>query len=271
MNPTLLPIADFPFRLVAAIFPHPDDSAIGCGGLMCRLNRFSQPIRPTLAAIVLTSGHRGVSDEYLREYLAETSLLSWPSDATEVIRRKTLIREQEAKAEAASLGVDSVQCLNLPDLYERHSVAPEEIQRLAQALGELARPLPASAPRLLLLPRLDDPHPVHSLGSQLVSEALIQMPGWTVWHYETTWMSLNPRDVTTIVSLTSNDIACKLDALKQHRSQLARTDFVKVVRDMAEVKAQTLNEILFGFGKDGTQLGAFVELFQQRGAVTLIP
>ena len=57
---------DFPYSRVAVASPHPDDSVLGCGALMHKLRK----ARPELEihCLVMTSGFRGVEDEFLRRH-----------------------------------------------------------------------------------------------------------------------------------------------------------------------------------------------------------
>ena len=266
-----LPLSENPFRLVVTISPHPDDSVISCGGFLYRLSHLPEPKRPKIVTLVLTPGHHGVSNEYLHEHLSRQNRDAASLSLEEATAEKTRIRQAEVERETVCLGVDSALLLNLHELYERHTVSPDEVASLSRVLENLQAHIPPSAPKLILLPRLDDPHPVHSISSQLVVEAAEDIPGWTLWHYESPWTPLDSRQVTVIVSLSRNDLAAKLEAAHAHKSQLARTNYAKIVRDLAELKAQTLREILFGFGKDGDRLGDFVEAYQERPEVTLIP
>jgi len=263
-------LSENPFRLVVTISPHPDDSVISCGGFLYRLGRLPKPNRPRLVTIVLTPGHHGVSNEYLQEHLSQQNRDAASLTLQEATAEKTRIRQIEVERETVCLGVDSALLLNLHELYERHAVSPDEVASLARVLENLQAHVPPSAPKLLLLPRLDDPHPVHTTSSQLVIEAVEETPGWTLWHYESPWTPLDSRDVSIIVSLSRDDLAAKLEAAHAHKSQLVRTNYAKIVRDLAELKAQTLREILFGFGKNGDKLGDFVEAYQERPEITLI-
>jgi len=263
-------LSENPFQLVVTISPHPDDSVISCGGLLYRLGKLPRPDRPKLVTLVLTPGHHGVSNEYLREHLASQNRDAASLTLEEATSEKTRIRQLEVERETVCLGVDSALLLNLHELYERHTVSPDEVASVSRVLEKFQAHIPPSAPKLLLLPRLDDPHPVHIASAQLVAEAVEHMPGWTLWHYESPWTPLDSREVTVIVSLSRDDLAAKLQAANAHKSQLARTDYAKIVRDLAELKAQTLREILFGFGKNGNKLGDFVEAYQERPELTLI-
>ncbi len=257
-------LRDLPYDLVVAAAPHPDDSAIGCGGLLYRLGRESEGVSRRVVTLALTSGYRGVADEYLARFLGEQGIKLDPvSDPQAAIDQKALIRKDEIEQESRILGVSEAVFLDLRKLYETNQIVDSERKAVVAALDRLQA---AHRPqrKLLLMPRLADPHPVHSASARILGQVLAGRPGWEVWHYETPWMPLDPREIDVVVVLEERHVSVKVTAMYQHRSQIERTDFAKVVRDLAELKAQVLPELVFGFGEAAAPLGQFVEVFQIR-------
>jgi len=55
--------AEFPYRKVIVISPHPDDSVLGCGGLVGRLSRLRPEVE--IHIVVMLPGYDGVEESYL--------------------------------------------------------------------------------------------------------------------------------------------------------------------------------------------------------------
>jgi LmbE family N-acetylglucosaminyl deacetylase len=124
---------------VLVVAPHPDDEAIGCGGMICLHRQRGDPVR----VVFLTSGERG---------------LAGPSD--EVV---CSIREAEAREAAAVLGVTGLDFLRLPDL----GVA-EHLEEGSERLGDV---LKVHRPDLIYLPHPEEAHPDHEAALPLVRAA----------------------------------------------------------------------------------------------------
>lgn len=113
---------------------HPDDVELGCGGTVARLAACGRSV----GVLDLTAGEsatRGTADE----------------------------RRREAASAAQCLGVRWRECLDLPD-----GRLDETSEGQAAALVAALR---AAAPRVLLLPDPDDPHPDHRAAALLCRRA----------------------------------------------------------------------------------------------------
>ncbi len=118
---------------VLAIFAHPDDVELNCGGTLLKLKSLGY----TTGILDVTKGEMGT-------------------------RGTVELRMQEANDAAAILKVDVRQNLELPD---GHVWLTEETRtKLVRALRELK-------PKLLITHQHDDPHPDHNHIVQLVREA----------------------------------------------------------------------------------------------------
>ena len=190
------------------IVPHPDDEALGCGGLLALLRQAGQAV----AAVLVSDG--SMSHPHSQEFSA-------------VARRE--LRYAEFRHALSILGIDesdaNVLYLHLPD-----SEVPTEGQPgFTEAAGQLAAFLEAKKPATVLVPWRRDPHPDHRATSQLTAAALAQLPQparrleYVVW----AWERAAPEDLPQPEEGTGFqlDIAPVLTqkqrAIAAHRSQLA--------------------------------------------------
>jgi bacillithiol biosynthesis deacetylase BshB1 len=119
---------------VLAVGAHPDDVEIGCGG--------------TLAVLAAAGFRVGILDLTAGE-------LGTRADAT--------VRAREAGAAAGILGVSWRSCLGLPD----GALNAGDPNHQEAAVGALR----SSAPRAVLIPHPDDPHPDHGQAHALLVRA----------------------------------------------------------------------------------------------------
>jgi bacillithiol biosynthesis deacetylase BshB1 len=132
---------------VLAVGAHPDDVELGCGGTLARL---------------VASGRRvGIADLTA----GETATRGTPE-----------LRAREAEGAAVALGVAWRACLGLPDTALAVTVEEQVV-----AVGRLLR---GAAPRAVLLPHPEDPHPDHAAAAALVVRAAF-LAGVARWHPET--------------------------------------------------------------------------------------
>jgi LmbE family N-acetylglucosaminyl deacetylase len=190
------------------VVPHPDDEALGCGGLLALLRQAGQPV----AAVLVSDG--SMSHPHSRDFSA-------------VARRE--LRYAEFRHALSVVGVDesdiNVQYLHLPD-----SQVPTEGQPgFAGAAGQLAAFLADKRPATVLVPWRRDPHPDHRATSQLVAAALAQLPQpprrleYVVWAWERAAPDdlPQPEEGTGFQLDITPVLAQKQRALAAHRSQLA--------------------------------------------------
>lgn len=119
---------------VLAVGAHPDDVEIGCGGTLARLARGGVRV----GILDLTAGELGT-------------------------RGDVTVRAREAEAAARVLGVSWRSCLAFPD----GGITPSDPAQLHEVVAALR----SAAPRVLLLPHPDDPHPDHGEAAALLLRA----------------------------------------------------------------------------------------------------
>jgi LmbE family N-acetylglucosaminyl deacetylase len=190
------------------VVPHPDDEALGCGGLLALLRQAGQPV----AAVLVSDG--SMSHPHSHDFSA-------------VARRE--LRYAEFRHALSILGIDesdeNVQYLHQPD-----SRVPTEGQPgFAEAASELAAFLAEKQPATVLVPWRRDPHPDHLATSQLVAAALAQLPQpprrleYVVWAWERAAPDDLPRpeEGTGFQLDIAPVLTQKQRAIAAHRSQLA--------------------------------------------------
>ena len=190
------------------IVPHPDDEALGCGGLLALLRQAGQPV----AAVLVSDGS-----------------MSHPhSQAFSAVARREL-RYAEFRHALSILGIDesdtNVLYLHLPD----GAVPTEGQPDFIEAATRLAAFLQEKQPATVLVPWRRDPHPDHRATSQLTAATLAQLPQpprrleYVVWAWERAAPADLPRpeegigfqlDIAPV-------LAQKQRAIAAHRSQLA--------------------------------------------------
>jgi N-acetylglucosamine malate deacetylase 1 len=120
---------------VLALGAHPDDVELGCGGTVARLAAAGLRV----GILDLTAGELGT-------------------------RGTVEQRHREAVQAAQTLGAHWRDCLQLPD-GGLQGTGQQQLDTVVRALRE-------AAPRFLLAPHPDDPHPDHSAASTLIRHAI---------------------------------------------------------------------------------------------------
>jgi LmbE family N-acetylglucosaminyl deacetylase len=178
---------------VAVLAPHPDDEALGCGGLICLLAERGAAVTP----VILTDGALGGNGPALAG-----------------------VRRGESERSAACLGARPPVFLDLPD---------GELQAGAREAGLLADCLRDLRPELLLLPFFTDQHPDHFQANALFLAATRRLPVGRpdIWAYET-WTPLPANRLVDITAVAER----KWEAIRCHESQAQRLDFLSAARGL---------------------------------------
>ena len=209
-----LPFASYPLRPASyaatlgrnvIVIPHPDDEALGCGGLLALLGRAGQPV----AAALVSDGT--MSHPHSQEF-------------SPAARRE--LRYAELRHALAVLDADeaNVLYLGLPD-----SQVPGEGPAFEAAADQLAAFFTEQRADTVLVPWRRDPHPDHRASSQLTAAALARLPTpprrleYVVWAWERAAPAdlPQPGEGTGFQLDISSVLAQKQRAIAAHRSQLA--------------------------------------------------
>jgi LmbE family N-acetylglucosaminyl deacetylase len=187
---------------VLVIAPHPDDEAIGCGGAVCRHAARGDRV----SVLFLTSGELG--------------LKHLPRD------QAWAVREQEARAAAAILGVAAWYFLRAPDWFVGDYV-PEVAAQVGPVLRE-------ERPGLIYVPHPAEWHPDHKAGIAVLRSALETNPlaSPNARTYEV-WTPLPEYDHVEDISPV---MARKLAAVRCYQSQLAGFRYDRGVRGLNQFR-----------------------------------
>jgi len=226
-------------KKIIVISPHSDDISISLGATVSILAKEN-----TVVPILFFTGHRGV--------------------AKESERIATDIRENEMKAEAKILGMEHPIFLRLKS-YDKESqeVQEDEILKVEQIIAK-------ERPDVIFLPKKDDLQPRHKLATQITLKALKQ-PNLKVgtkkpilFFYENPWSLFMPFEFNVIFILSKRDVLKKIEAVKQHVSQLDRTQFDKAALSLAAFRgAVVLEQRVFGYGNEiEKKFDIFIEAFK---------
>jgi LmbE family N-acetylglucosaminyl deacetylase len=187
------------------IIPHPDDEALGCGGLLALLRQAGQQV----AAVLVSDGT--MSHPHSQEF-------------SPTARRE--LRYAELRHALAVLGVDenNVLYLGLPD-----SQVPSEGPAFEEATARLAEFISQQQAATVLTPWRRDPHPDHRATSQLTAAALASLPQpprrleYVVWAWERAAADdlPQPAEGQGFRLEIGEVLAQKQRAIAAHRSQLA--------------------------------------------------
>ena len=217
MTDNQLPFSEYPLRpasfaaglgATVVVAPHPDDEALGCGGLLALLHQLGQPT----AAVLVSDGS-----------------MSHPNSRQFSAAARTAVRTAEFRHALTLLGADAAEplLLKLPDgRVPAHAAEPGFSQAVAQLRAFLVQHRAAT----VLVPWRRDPHPDHRATAALVQAALATLPQlprcleYVVW----AWERAAPADLPTPADQVRGfrlDVSAaaerKQRAIAAHRSQLA--------------------------------------------------
>ena len=214
---TVLPFAEYPLRSAdfaaslgstVVVAPHPDDEALGCGGLLALLHRAGQPT----AAVLVSDGSMSHPNSQLFSPVARRA-----------------VREAEFCHALTILGADATEplLLRLPD---SRVPAAADAAGFSAAVAQLRAFLVRQQAATVLVPWRRDPHPDHRATAALVQTALAGLPEpprrleYVVW----AWERAAPDDLPTTADAVRGfrlDVEAvvpqKQRAIAAHRSQVA--------------------------------------------------
>ncbi len=193
---------------VLVIAPHPDDETIGCGGALCLHAQKGDRV----TVIFLTSGELGLKKLAREE--------AWK------------IREAEARRAGKILGLKEFHFLRQPDWTLGEHVT---------ATATMLRPfLQHEVPALIYLPHPHELHPDHEAAWPIVRTAFKRsgVPTPKLFAYEI-WTPLGRFDRTADISAV---MPRKLRALRAHRSQLRKFDYVRAMRGLNQYRGALVAE-----------------------------
>ncbi len=192
---------------VLVFAPHPDDEALGCGGLIQQALALGAQVR----VIFQTDGD---NNPWPQRYVEQR----WTIDAS-CRQRWGARRRLEALRSLQTLGLqaDSAAFFGLPD----QGLAGLFQQKDAPTLDLHVSELQTFRPTLLVVPSQDDNHPDHVGSYDLIQEAMhragMSLPQWAYLIHRR-WLCPEAAGLTLQLSLRQK--ARKLAAIECHETQL---------------------------------------------------
>ncbi len=193
-------------KRILAISPHPDDEAIGCGGLL-----LAHAGRAQIRIVTVYNGDGGGT-------LEEGP---WRDDQAYKSRLVDL-RSQELDAVAAALGVTSVTRFDVSDCNGQPGQA--ELAKLRDILLDFK-------PDLVVLPWMLDRHPHHRRVNEIFAAAATDLDAMVIG-YEI-WALLVPNAFLDI----TDHLQRKIEIVALYESQLRTIDYRTYVRGLAQTRA----------------------------------
>ncbi len=195
---------------VLVIAPHPDDETIGCGATLALHAELHDPIH----VVFLTAGTSG------------------DPTGTEDKAAYAALREREARAAAAVLGITTLEFWGHPDNFQ---VNENDLRTIEPRVDDLFARV---RPDVVYAPHLGDQHSDHYVAAVLVKRALARSRstarafGFEVWSaHAATWVV----DVSRVY-------ATKMKALACYASQLRHTDIASFVSGLNAYRAVFLEK-----------------------------
>lgn len=227
-------------RRVLIVSPHPDDAPISMGGTMVMLSQSNRVV-----TAVMTTGHRSFIYGTQRG-------------------ERIAIREAEVLKESRFLSAEP-RFLRLPLYDNNYEVSERDREIFGSLLAELD-------PDWVFMPHLKDSHPAHVATRRTAVESLRKYLAGTrktleVWNYEGPWALFNRGEFNTIVTVPRLAFEHKLQAIRAHESQVARTAYDVAAESLARLRSALVPESeLAGFGARPPHLDAWLELFFRESA-----
>jgi glucosamine-6-phosphate deaminase len=214
-------------KKIMVLSPHPDDDVISVGGTIKHLKEK----RNDVTVIYMVSGNIAVRNEDVIQYLGEhknedgnlkSAIKSGGIESEKLFKLKTKVRESEAKRAAGTLGVPEKDLIFLRSpFYETGLIIKREItQSDWQPLVEIFE---KEKPDIIVVPgESADPHGTHGKCIEIFRIALnhANLGSVELWHYRGGWEEYTVSEADKIVPFSEDVMKKKIEAIKQHRSQL---------------------------------------------------
>jgi len=214
---------------VLVLSPHPDDDALGCGGLIKSLSESGAKIK----VIYFSDGSRGTKS-------GKPSL--------------SLIKEREEEARESSLllGIGEEKFLRLPD---------GKIVPTIDLATQIRREIEFDQPDLVLAPSPEELHPDHHAVSETLAMSLRNYDGhFNIWLYEV-WGAGRFNRLFVIDEFVND----KREALKCHKSQMRVKKYDEAILALNNFRALSTGSGKYAESYYATGPRNFRKLFEYYG------
>jgi glucosamine-6-phosphate deaminase len=214
-------------KKIVVLSPHPDDDVISVGGTITQLKEKQNQVK----IIYMVSGNIAVRDIDVISYLdtqssrndsVKSAIKSGTVDQKKLFDLKTKVREFEAKQATKTLGVPTEDLLFLRSpFYETGLIIKNEITD--SDWKPLTKILEEEKPDIIIVPgESADPHGTHGKCIEIFRTALnhAKIGSLELWHYRGGWQEYTVSEANKIVPLSEETMEKKINAIKQHVSQL---------------------------------------------------
>jgi len=214
-------------KKIVVLSPHPDDDVISVGGTITHLKEKQNEVK----IIYMVSGNIAVRDKDVLCYLAKQSnekdsiksaINSGTIEQKKLFELKTKVREFEAKQATKILGVPTEDLVFLHSpFYETGLIIKNEIT--ASDWKPLTKILEKEKPDIIMVPgESADPHGTHGKCIEIFRTALnhANVGSLELWHYRGGWEEYTVSEANKIVPFSERIMEKKIEAIKQHVSQL---------------------------------------------------
>jgi glucosamine-6-phosphate deaminase len=212
---------------IVIISPHPDDDVISVGATIKYLKEKGNK----LTIIYMVSGNIAVRREDVIQYLdnqkindenLRSMIKSGKIEFKKILKLKTEVREFEAKRAIEKLGVpkENLVFLRSP-FYETGLIIKNKIRK-ADWLP-LVKIFEAEQPDIIVVPgESADPHGTHGKCIKILRMALniSELQRLELWYYRGGWEEYTIFEADKIVCTSENVMKQKIEAIKEHKSQL---------------------------------------------------
>jgi len=214
-------------KKIVVLSPHPDDDVISVGGTITHLKEK----RNDITVIYMVSGNIAVRNEDVIQYLDEhknedgklkSAVKSGDIEFEKLLELKTKVRESEARRAAGTLGVPEKDLIFLRSpFYETGLIIKREIKQ--SDWQPLVKIFEEEKLDIIVVPgESADPHGTHGKCMEIFRIALnhSRLRSVKLWHYRGGWEEYTVSEADKIVPFSEDVMRKKIEAIKQHRSQL---------------------------------------------------
>lgn len=221
-------------KKIVLISPHSDDVSVNIGGAVLVLAKNNK-----ITPLLFYAGFRGVTGVSEEE--------------------GTRVREKEMESESRVLGIEAPRFLRLKTYLK------DDTDAFCDDQEKLKKVFLKIDPDIIFLPQRGDEQPRHRLATKLTLEALKSVKKKAVlYYYESVWSIFPANEFNAIFCYNEDVMQEKMEAIRVHVSQLARSPFDRAAMSLASFRAcVTPEQRLASYGKTPEKYAPYFECFKK--------